>query len=633
MTEERYWQFRKLAAIEEPVFNGVLEKFYDLGIDGLVRENIQNSLDGKNVDCEEPVEVLIETGRVETDAIPGIDEIRERIQCLQGENDYTKNTIDHMRTYMNEKAVPYISFEDRNTKGLSGASRGEKYEKGDTWGVYAYKKGVHHFEEDSGWENIRGGSHGVGKIASNAASDLYLMYFANCDAQQNQHLGGTVQLIEHIYKDESYRSTGYFSNIDADGALYPFENTFSPVFRKDTRGLKIIIPFLRKQFCDEKQILRSVCDNFFVAILSGDLVVFLNKIRIDKDSIFHIVSNQEYYEEQEDGEIQNNFTPLYIRTWLGQEPCSIEIMDKKKVAHRFLFYFNTSELIKKGRVAIVRRIGMKIEDKKIRGYVNASFNGILIPASDEEDIFLKTMENESHTELSHKHIKNPEEQKNALRFINNISKRIGEMVAEMIKERNPPDGKIDTSDLLYSVENSFQKELKKNESTVKLTKGNRKSEKILVKLKTNSREKKKDEKGTDKKKPRKKVIRRVQKKDGRNDMRDRVRYLMSTESIQRLVLKDREILHLDFSGDEQYGNETTCDIAMAVVDGMGKEYETEFDLKKNYFVILDRNVRKECKVDGNIIKNVSIKAQQVYLEMKTSQHFNKSLKFIYYVEV
>ena len=43
------WSFRKIVAIEEPVFNNTLERFYNLGIDGLVRENIQNSLDWNNV--------------------------------------------------------------------------------------------------------------------------------------------------------------------------------------------------------------------------------------------------------------------------------------------------------------------------------------------------------------------------------------------------------------------------------------------------------------------------------------------------------------------------------------------------------------------------------------------------------
>ena len=68
------WSFRKITSIEEPIFNNTLEKFYKLGIEGLVRENIQNSLDGKLSDSKMPVEVIIKTGVVKDSDIPGIEE-------------------------------------------------------------------------------------------------------------------------------------------------------------------------------------------------------------------------------------------------------------------------------------------------------------------------------------------------------------------------------------------------------------------------------------------------------------------------------------------------------------------------------------------------------------------------------
>ena len=64
------WEFRKITTIEEPVFNNVLERFYNLGLDGLVRENIQNSLDGKLKGSNMPVEVKIKTGDIPESEIP-----------------------------------------------------------------------------------------------------------------------------------------------------------------------------------------------------------------------------------------------------------------------------------------------------------------------------------------------------------------------------------------------------------------------------------------------------------------------------------------------------------------------------------------------------------------------------------
>lgn len=77
------WSFREIIAIEEPVFNNTLERFYNLGIDGLVRENIQNSLDGKLPESSLPVEVKIVTGTMQASNIPGISEIKNHIDSLK----------------------------------------------------------------------------------------------------------------------------------------------------------------------------------------------------------------------------------------------------------------------------------------------------------------------------------------------------------------------------------------------------------------------------------------------------------------------------------------------------------------------------------------------------------------------
>lgn len=290
------WKFSAIPCIEESTFNKVLERFYNFGISGLVRENIQNSLDGKLPGSDEPVIVNIKTGTIKQQNIPGIDEIKNRINSLEGRNSYTKETIEHMKNKMNDEIVNYISFEDSNTKGLKGAKNGQSNKKEDTWGIYAYNKGVHTEEDDEKLEKSRGGSHGIGKIASNAASELYMMYFANCDENGDKHLGGTVQLIEHNYKGKYYRSTGYFTDIkeieDKTTKFYPYENEFDEVFKKDTRGLKIIIPFLRDQFNNEDDILKSICDSFFIAILKNKLEVILNDKTINSKTIKKIHNKQ-----------------------------------------------------------------------------------------------------------------------------------------------------------------------------------------------------------------------------------------------------------------------------------------------------------------------------------------------------
>ena len=638
------WKFSVIPGIEESTFNKVLERFYDLGISGLVRENIQNSLDGKIPGETEPVIVTIKTGKVNKNDIPGLDNIKERIECLVGHNSYTKETIEHMQNKMNQDEVDYISFEDYNTKGLRGAKNGQSYRPEDTWGIYAYNKGVHSEEEDSTLEKSKGGSHGIGKIASNAASELHMMYFANCDDEGDKHLGGTVQLIEHKYKDKYYRSTGYFTDIkkieNNEERFYPYENTFSEIFKKDTRGLKIIIPFLREQFNNEVDIIKSICDSFFIAILENKLEVIVNDKNINSKTIKKYIENKKYY-NQDISEMKEEFTPLYLSTYTKKKPMQVTIEDTKE-KYNFNLYFNYDESIPKGRVAIIRTIGMKIEDKKVKGNVNKPFNAVLIPDSTKEDAFLKSLENESHTQLSFEHIKDQKLQRNAKRFINNISKVMTKIIEDEIKKSNPTDGMMDTDDVLYYVESQFKQELADSLGTVKLNNGDK--DKTVVKVEQDIPKKKdpkdKEKKDKEKKKPLKKV-----KKKPRNDESDTEQevnevspeklttYSAHPDRVERLIIRDKEYVKFDFTDTDEMKKVKLCDITLSVVDGMGQEYDNEFNMKDNYEYVIDKATGRKCKIENNLIKDVKVVKGNVQIELKLKENYNKALKFMYYVEV
>jgi hypothetical protein len=641
---ETLWKFSAIPGIEESTFNKVLERFYDLGIAGLVRENIQNSLDGKIPGETKPVIVTIKTGKVNKSDIPGLDNIKERIECLVGHNSYTKETIEHMQNKMNQEEVDYISFEDYNTKGLRGAKNGQSYRPEDTWGIYAYNKGVHSEEEDSTLEKSRGGSHGIGKIASNAASELHMMYFANCDEEGNKHLGGTVQLVEHKYKDKYYRSTGYFTDIkkieNHEERFYPYENTFSEIFKKDTRGLKIIIPFLREQFNNEVDIIKSICDSFFIAILENKLEVIVNDKNINSKTIKKYIENKKYY-VQDVAEMKEEFTPLYLSTYMKKKPMQITIEDIKE-KYNFNLYFNYDESIPKGRVAIIRTIGMKIEDKKVKGNVNKPFNAVLIPDSTKEDAFLKSLENESHTQLSFEHIKDQKLQRNAKRFINNISKVMAKIIEDEIKKSNPTDGVMNTEDVLYYVESQFKQELADSLGTVKLSNGNK--DKSVVKVEQDIPKKKdpkdKKKKNKEKKKPLKKVKKKPRNDENDNDEQTEeispeklITYSAHPDRVERLIIRDKEYVKFDFTDTDEMKKVKLCDITLSVIDGMGQEYNNEFNMKDNYEYVIDKATGRKCKIENNLIKDVKVVKGNVQIELKLKENYNKALKFMYYVEV
>ncbi|MFS0689950.1 hypothetical protein AB1K89_12025 [Sporosarcina sp. 179-K 8C2 HS] len=629
-----YWQFSPIPNIEESNFNKILERFYNLKVAGLIRENIQNSLDGRLLGYEGPVKFTITTGTIKKKDVPGIEEVIERIHCLKGRNSYTKEAIEHMVKTSEEEEVHYISFEDSNTRGLSGAKNGQSHSPKDTWAIYAYNKGVHSEEEDAAVETSRGGSHGVGKIASNAASDLNVMYFANCDANGDQHLGGTVQLIEHNYNDQSYRSTGYFADIkylDSNKTkFYPFENTFHEVFEKKTRGLKIIIPFLRKEYSDETEIIRSVCDSFFVSILLNKLEVDVNGRMINADNIQDYVKNPDYY-NQNIADMKHVFTPLYVSTYLEQPARTIQVSDGKD-DYEFNLYFRYDEEIPKGRVAIVRTIGMKIEDKKVKNKANQPFNAVLIGGM-KEDAYLKSLENESHTELTHDHIKDPVLQKRAKRFINNLSKAMTAVIDEAVKEHNPTDGKMDTKDLLYVSEIQFKQELSKAMGAVVIDK-----KKPVVKMDDDlpSRQDKKKPGGRKKLTPPMiKPVKRDRSADDSDSTDDKPVSIFNVHpnTVERLLMGNKEIVRFNLSSNEEVKKAATCNVSISIIDGMGQEYRSAFKLKDNFSKVIDKSTGSTCSLNNNKINHVTIKQGLAELTFDLKNNYNRALKFVYYIEV
>jgi hypothetical protein len=635
-------QFTKISNIEECNFHPVLQRFYGMGVRGLVRENLQNARDGKLIGGTEPVIVEIRTGVLRKSDIPGIHEIEEHILSLVGQSEYTQEVIEHMKNSLEQEQVRYISFEDMNTRGLSGARNGQSNLSQDTFGVYAYSKGFHAIESDQALENARGGSHGIGKIASNSASDLHLMYFANCDEHDDQHIGGTIQLVEHELDENCYRATGYFSDIveleNGRTKYVPFENNYHPIFKKATRGLKIVIPFFREEFDNEVEIIKTVCDSFAVAILNGDLIVNVNGKELSKATLEQYVKDSRYY-VTEVVKMKKEFTPLYVDTYLHTEPQPLVVSNGE---HNFQFtlYFQYNKEIPKGRMAIFRTVGMKIEDFKVDGHANKPFNAVLI-CGPEEDAYLKSLEDESHTTIINPKIKDPKLKAKARKFIKNLSNALAKIIDEKMRENNPTDGDMDTADLLYTFETQFKRELEKALGTVVINSG-----KKLIKSKVDgpSTKKGKEEDGggkTDGIGSRKgggngsgkgDLKRKKAKKGASDELGDsKETYSVNPNLVQRLILQDREIIRFDFTKQEALKSVTSCDISFRVIDGMGEEHN--LILTENYDAITDLHTNQNYLLNGHTLQGVSIDNGVVNLNVKLKPTYNRALKFIYYVEV
>lgn len=625
------WKFSEINMPENHTFDESLKAFYKYGINGLIRENIQNSLDARNEDSIDPVVVNITIGEMDYEDVPGIDEIKDRILSLNGGNDYSKKTINYMQKIVRDdsKPVSYLTMEDNNTRGLSGSKLGYDKENPTAYQAYAYSKGVHYEKEDKSL--VSGGSHGIGKIASNAASELFMMFFSNYDDEGYQTLGGNIQLIDHEYLGQAYRSSGYFTDLNGDNYT-PYENqNFHEVFDKNTQGLKIIIPFLKSDYKSPGNIIKAVIDGFLLALLKNKLVVNLDGKIISKDTLESYLFNDGYYAYDDYEQLikkDENFTPIYYQTYLNHYLKKIVVSDRRGDLFFFNVYFQHNEDFLKGSTALFRNMGMKIEDMKITGYVQKPYNAVLIPLSSNEDSYLKLLENQSHTKIDFKHFNDPEELENAKYFINQLHKAMASIIEEELEKLTPSEGELYTNDVLYEINTDFKKH--SNQKATKLNGGLGDGPKTVVRTTPTDQPGavgKKTKSGKKKDKYLNPVIRKL----GGDELK--TYYIISTSAIRRTTYDQTEIVSIKLGDPEIAKEAKTCHLNITWFDGMGKEHIDQFDLKDYYSHILDVNDgNRYLDFENNRVLDIMIENQTIELEFKkTVLRNNHKLKL--YLEV
>ena len=331
--------------------------------------------------------------------------------------------------------------------------------------------------------------------------------------------------------------------------------------------------------------------------------------------------------------MKKEFTPLYLKTFLEEKPQRLKVQSLLG-EYNFNLYFVYDEQIPTGRVAIFRTIGMKIEDFKVKNNVRKPFNAVLIGGL-KEDAYLKSLENESHTKIEKDQINDEKLKRDATSFINRLSAEIASIIEEEARRQNPVDGKIDTSDVLYVMQTEFKKELKKSMSQIKISK-DRTLVKSPGKKRMKERRDRRNEKTAGKFKGRRTQERnplKWQKSASEANHEGKQVYKTKEEAVQRLVLNDYEIVKFDFKESKDLENVSSCNIKLSIIDGMGKEYKNEMDLKNHYEVIYDAYTGKKYNFSKNKISDVSINKGNINLKLRLKHSANKTLKYIYYVEV
>jgi hypothetical protein len=363
----------------------------------IVREAIQNSLDAVN-DDRFPVNVSFQYFDLDRFQYPSFFQLEEHInQSLEfyKKNSDAQRLFGDMIKYLNgtEKGkkklkVSCLKISDSNTKGMS-------FYDGTDSPFYAFLRAT---GVSAKGLTGSGGSFGFGKGAYFALSPIKTVIVSSKDISNNVFFEGATRLTTHKNTiGEKITAYGFYDN--NNGEPVTIEENIPEIFKRAETGTDINIIGLWDEVDRNRLMIKSVLNNFWLAIHEHKLVVTIKDVTISKENLEQVID--EYFPtEFESGnatEIESwNPKPYYKAVKYA------EANDQFKVFSDVLDTLGSVKMyvyLEKGlpnRTAFFRKPKMvvfKRTNRKINGYA-----AVFICESQEGNNILRMMENPAHNE-------------------------------------------------------------------------------------------------------------------------------------------------------------------------------------------------------------------------------------------
>ena len=298
------WRFRVMDRgemnqdpVQDDYFNTAALDSYS---DALVREAIQNSLDAKVKDSDDPVRVRITFP--DDSSLPRTEDAERYLESLWSHIE-AADAVDEIPE-TNGK-VPFLLFEDFGTRGLVGEpERHEDPDEGELADFFYFwrnvGRGIKQGEERGRW--------GLGKTMFPASSRIHA-FFGLTVREGDDHallMGQSTLSVHHINGKKHYPYGYYAVHDPVDQFALPITDqqriedfcaTFS-ILRQSETGLTVVVPYPRDEI-DAKDVLKSVIKHYFYPILSRALIVDVvaggGVVTVDANSINGVV--REHFSE------------------------------------------------------------------------------------------------------------------------------------------------------------------------------------------------------------------------------------------------------------------------------------------------------------------------------------------------
>lgn len=401
------------------------------------REIIQNSLDVKNKEINDPVEVKFEIKKIKSSKIPGLKDLLFVLEksLLNLTHPETINKFKRAIENLKKDEIEVLKISDFNTLGMTLKS----------WEALLFKEGVSDKQNDSS-----AGRHGVGKKASFLMSLCNTVYYATKNINGEMFFSGKSVLVDwkkDNNDNEWYSRTGWFGEKTDNSIRFLKNEEINDIdnffIRKDSYGSDVMVLSPRvidEEYDLERLIINSVLENFYIGLCENKLVVKVNKIEINSKNVNKILENYYIDKFTRQGIIGSNITYgllkdfkcAYVENY--KNPVVIDI--PKLNSHLDLYIILNTEKAKK-YYSFYRDHGMKIKDERFSD-ADKTFAAIVVARGDGINEFLLNLENAAHDDF----IVDENLDKDKKKEFNDMLSYIKEMIGYNIKKIT----KLDLSD-------------------------------------------------------------------------------------------------------------------------------------------------------------------------------------------
>lgn len=422
-----------------------IAEFKSNRLESLTREIIQNSIDAA-LDADTEVHVEFTESIVKADQIPNIDTLREVVKLCDKKTSYQNpdmiKEFEAAKATIQKNAIPVLSVSDSHTKGMKGpCDPGRPF--------YQYLKTV---GQSSGDTN-RAGSHGIGKAAPLACSDLRTIFVSTVWEENGEKAGlvqGRAVLMSFEKDDGIYKSTGYWGEATKYQAINPSQvpNEYKWMVR-DTVGTTVHIigwSNLVKENWD-KLIIGFAISSFFAAFLRGRLAIKVKGQVVNQENILALANDEVIYAAMKKNKNSEKLEDarFYIKCLHNEGDV---ITEEAQVVH--LGRTQLRLILAEGaprKVALIRN-NMLITDwipgfwKRVPGKYR-DFVGLIEVLNDEGSKFIRLMEPPSHNQLHIDWLPTSEDKRKGQTALDNLIDQIKKYIDRHAGGEDEAFGKVD----------------------------------------------------------------------------------------------------------------------------------------------------------------------------------------------